>query len=194
MLEFASSHLVTSLLLTVGVGICHLPHTFLHELVTLLRVVEILPALRTGPGPVWYHPMVLSVREEHWIKKGNTKYREIYRNKVWKPKKSCYLQLVIKHIFGTLQFEDNLSINRSLSTSSPASQNQKFYMGVKTIVCCCWSQQCTGCSETSCKFLRLVTQSFFGLFPGFWAFLYYKLVLLGHEIEKKVDKSQTQKR
>ena len=26
-------------------------------------------------------PMVLSVREEHWIKKGNTKYRGINRNK-----------------------------------------------------------------------------------------------------------------
>ena len=140
-------------------------------------MVEILPALRTGPGPVWYHPMVLSVREEHWIKKGNTKYREIYRNKVWKPKKSCYLQLVIKHNFWTLQFEDNLNINRSISTSSQASQNQ---MGVKTIVCCCWSQQCTGCSETSCKFLRLVTQSFFGLFPVFWAFLYHKLWAIFH--------------
>ena len=26
-------------------------------------------------------PMVLSVREEHWIKRGNTKYRGINRNK-----------------------------------------------------------------------------------------------------------------
>ena len=26
-------------------------------------------------------PMVLSVREEHWIRKGNTKYRGINRNK-----------------------------------------------------------------------------------------------------------------
>ena len=38
----------------------------------------------------------------------------------------------------------------------------------------------TGCSEMSCKFLRLVTQSFFGLFPVFWAFLYYKLWAIFH--------------
>ena len=38
----------------------------------------------------------------------------------------------------------------------------------------------TGCSETSCKFLRLVTQSFFGLFSVFWAFLYHKLWAIFH--------------
>ena len=38
----------------------------------------------------------------------------------------------------------------------------------------------TGCSETSCKFLRLVTQSLFGLFSVFWAFLYYKLWAIFH--------------
>ena len=36
------------------------------------------------------------------------------------------------------------------------------------------------CSETSCKFLRLVTQSFFGLFSVFWAFLYLKLWAIFH--------------
>ena len=49
----------------------------------------------------------------------------------------------------------------------------------------------TGCSQTSCKFLRPVTQSFFGLFPVLGLFLtiqfgrFFILVLLGHEIEKK---------
>ena len=38
----------------------------------------------------------------------------------------------------------------------------------------------TGCCETSCKFLRLVTQSFFGLFSVFWAFLYHKLWAIFH--------------
>ena len=38
----------------------------------------------------------------------------------------------------------------------------------------------TGCSKTSCKFLRLVTQSFFGLFSVFWAFLYHKLWAIFH--------------
>ena len=38
----------------------------------------------------------------------------------------------------------------------------------------------TGCFKTSCKFLRLVTQSFFGLFPVFWAFLYHKLWAIFH--------------
>ena len=57
----------------------------------------------------------------------------------------------------------------------------------------------TGCSQTSCKFLRLVSQSFFGLFQCFGLFYtinygrFFILVLLGHEIEKKVDKCQTQK-
>ena len=36
------------------------------------------------------------------------------------------------------------------------------------------------CSETSCKFLRLVTQSFFGLFSVFWAFLHHKLWAIFH--------------
>ena len=39
---------------------------------------------------------------------------------------------------------------------------------------------CTGCSKTSCKFFRLVTQSFFGLFSVFWAFLYHKLWAIFH--------------
>ena len=49
----------------------------------------------------------------------------------------------------------------------------------------------TGCSETSCKFLRLVTQSFldfsqcFGLFYTINYGRFFILVLLGHEIEKK---------
>ena len=38
----------------------------------------------------------------------------------------------------------------------------------------------TGCFKTSCKFLRLVTQSFLGLFPLFWAFLYHKLWAIFH--------------
>ena len=61
-------------------------------------------------------------------------------------------------------------------------------------------QLITGCSETSCKFLRLVTQSFldfsqcFGLFYTINYGRFFILVHLGHEIEKKVYKSQTQKR
>ena len=39
----------------------------------------------------------------------------------------------------------------------------------------CQRYRYTGCFKTSCKFLRLVTQSFFGLFSVFWAFLYHKL-------------------
>ena len=38
----------------------------------------------------------------------------------------------------------------------------------------------TGCSETSCKFLRLVTQSFFGLFPVFWGFFYHSIWAIFH--------------
>ena len=42
-----------------------------------------------------------------------------------------------------------------------------------------WENNYQG-SETSCKFLRLVTQSFFGLFLVFWAFLYHKLWAIFH--------------
>ena len=51
-------------------------------------------------------PMVLSVREEHWIKKGNTKYKGINRNKGWKAENFLLLAIGFKNIFGTLMFED----------------------------------------------------------------------------------------
>ena len=58
----------------------------------------------------------------------------------------------------------------------------------------------TGCSQTSCKFLRLVTQSFFRLFLVFWTFFtiqcgrFFILVLLGHGIEKKGWKISSSKK
>ena len=43
--------------------------------------------------------MVLSIREEHWIRQGNTKYRGINRNRSWQSTNSCYLQFVLKNSF-----------------------------------------------------------------------------------------------
>ena len=43
--------------------------------------------------------MVLSIREEQWIRQGITKYRGINRNRSWQSTNSCYLQFVLKNSF-----------------------------------------------------------------------------------------------
>ena len=50
--------------------------------------------------------MVLSIREEHWIRQGNTKYRGINRNRSWQLTKSCYLQFFLKNSF-ELYFQED---------------------------------------------------------------------------------------
>ena len=71
----------------------------------------------------------------------------------------------------------------SISASGPrnhpgvGAETQSLNLSIFKIFVC---EPHTGCSKTSCKFLRLVTQSFFGLFPVFWAFLYHKLWAIFH--------------